>query len=78
MSERVSVIDGLQTFDEFARDLIASLITRRVSRVACAFLVYTLPPLPRCSGWAYSSLISPRRVSLPLFLALFHAPARKM
>src|SRR5713101_4644107 len=24
-----------------------------------------LPPLPRCSGWAYSSLISPRRVSLP-------------
>src|SRR5215467_1598469 len=23
------------------------------------------PPLPRCSGWAYSSLISPRRVSLP-------------
>src|SRR6516225_5812259 len=24
-----------------------------------------LPPLPRCSGWVYSSLISPRRVSLP-------------
>src|SRR5204863_8802445 len=24
-----------------------------------------LPPLPRCSGWAYSSLISPSRVSLP-------------
>src|SRR5712672_1917266 len=24
-----------------------------------------LPPLPRCSSWAYSSLISPRRVSLP-------------
>src|ERR1700720_808122 len=23
------------------------------------------PPLPRCSGWAYSSLISPSRVSLP-------------
>src|SRR5215470_11077827 len=23
------------------------------------------PPLPRCSGWASSSLISPRRVSLP-------------
>src|SRR5215467_11369187 len=23
------------------------------------------PPLPRCSSWAYSSLISPRRVSLP-------------
>ena len=23
------------------------------------------PPLPRCSGWAYSSLISPNRVSLP-------------
>src|SRR5215831_172855 len=23
------------------------------------------PPLPRSSGWAYSSLISPRRVSLP-------------
>jgi NAD-dependent SIR2 family protein deacetylase len=22
------------------------------SRVACAFLVYMLPPLPRCSGWA--------------------------
>ena len=24
-----------------------------------------LPPLPRCSGWAYSSLIAPSRVSLP-------------
>src|SRR4030088_3279973 len=24
-----------------------------------------LPPLPRCSGWAYSSPISPSRVSLP-------------
>ena len=24
-----------------------------------------LPPLPRCSGWAYSSLISPSHVSLP-------------
>src|SRR6516164_9035306 len=24
-----------------------------------------LPPLPRCSGWVYSSLISPRHVSLP-------------
>src|SRR6516165_6386975 len=36
-----------------------------VSRVARAFLVYMLPPLPRCSGWAYSSLISPSRISLP-------------
>src|SRR6266403_5858316 len=26
-----------------------------------------LPPLPRCSSWAYSSLISPIRVSLPRF-----------
>src|SRR5712672_4812019 len=26
-----------------------------------------LPPLPRCSGRAYSSLISPSRVSLPRF-----------
>src|SRR5215813_1836050 len=26
-----------------------------------------LPPLPRCSGWVYSSLISPIRVSLPRF-----------
>src|SRR4029077_17016506 len=24
-----------------------------------------LPPLPRCSGWAYSSLIAPSRLSLP-------------
>src|SRR6266481_4379267 len=24
-----------------------------------------LPPLPRCSSWAYSSLISPSRISLP-------------
>src|SRR6516164_2146634 len=24
-----------------------------------------LPPLPRCSGWVYSSLISPSHVSLP-------------
>src|ERR1700756_3636215 len=26
-----------------------------------------LPPLPRCSGWAQSSLVSPNRVSLPRF-----------
>src|SRR6185312_10139171 len=32
-----------------------------------AFLVYMLPPLPRCSGWAQSSLVSPNRVSLPRF-----------
>src|ERR1700758_2452502 len=38
------------------------------------------PPLPRCSGWVYSSLISPRRVSLPrkghrvgLHIVLFEA-----
>src|SRR5262245_46734320 len=38
------------------------------------------PPLPRCSGWAYSSLISPSRVSLPrkghrvgLHIVLFEA-----
>src|SRR5260370_7742395 len=42
-----------------------------------------LPPLPRCSGWAYSSLISPRRVSLPrkghrvgLHIVLFEIPWR--
>src|SRR3954471_19081981 len=39
-----------------------------------------LPPLPRCSGWAYSSLISPSRISLPrkgcrvgLHIVLFEA-----
>src|ERR1700724_3826180 len=39
-----------------------------------------LSPLPRCSGWAYSSLISPSRVSLPrkgrrvgLHIVLFEA-----
>src|SRR6478736_3942567 len=39
-----------------------------------------LPPLPRCSGWAYSSLIAPSRVSLPrkgrrvgLHIVLFEA-----
>src|SRR3974390_362356 len=26
-----------------------------------------LPPLPRCSSWVYSSLISPSRISLPRF-----------
>ena len=26
-----------------------------------------LPPLPRCSSWVYSSLVSPNRVSLPRF-----------
>src|SRR6516162_5596676 len=26
-----------------------------------------LPPLPRCSGWALSSLISPSRISLPRY-----------
>src|ERR1700720_1008284 len=49
-------------------------------RVACAFLVYLLPPLPRCSRWVYSSLFSPNRVSLPrkgcrvgLHIVLFEA-----
>ena len=28
-------------------------------------LVHVLPPVPRCSGWASSSLISPSRMSLP-------------
>jgi hypothetical protein len=27
--------------------------------------VYVPPPVPRCSGWASSSLISPSRISLP-------------
>jgi len=42
-----------------------------------------LPPLPRCSGWAYSSLISPDRFSLPryggrvgLHIDLFEIPWR--
>ena len=34
-------------------------------RVAYAFLVYMLPPLPRRSGWAYYFARSPNRVSLP-------------
>ena len=29
------------------------------------FPLYVLPPLPRCSDWASSSLISPSRISLP-------------
>ena len=39
-----------------------------------------LPPLPRCSGWAYSTLISPSHISLPrkgrrvgLHIVLFEA-----
>src|SRR6266436_10082158 len=50
------------------------------SRVAFAFLVYMLPPLPRCSSWVYSSLILPSHVSLPrkghrvgLHIVLFEA-----
>src|ERR1700675_2095348 len=63
--------------------LVLSSLTRPrfgASRVACAFLVYVLPPLPRCSRWAYSSLISPTHVSLPrkgcrggLHIVLFEA-----
>jgi hypothetical protein len=37
----------------------------KASRVACAFLVYMLPPLPRCSSWAYSSLIHPAVSAFP-------------
>ena len=58
----------------------SSLSRIGASRVACAFLVYMLPPLPRCSGWAYSTLISPSHVSLPrkghrvgLHIVLFEA-----
>ena len=35
------------------------------SRVACAFLVYMLPPLPRCGGWASSSLVRPTVSAFP-------------
>ena len=35
------------------------------SRVACAFLVYMLLPLPRCSAWTYSSLIHPDISAFP-------------
>src|SRR5271165_6912705 len=42
--------------------------------------IYVLPPLPRCSDWASSSLFSPSRVSLPrkrrrvgLHIVLFEA-----
>src|SRR5271156_3393652 len=45
--------------------VIPDLTTLGASRVACAFLVCVLPPLPRCSGWASASLISPSRNSLP-------------
>src|SRR5580692_9039849 len=45
--------------------VIADLTTLGASRVARAFLVYVLPPVPRCCGWASSSLISPSRISLP-------------
>src|SRR5580658_8640603 len=45
--------------------VISDLTTLWASRVARAFLVYVLPPVPRCSGWASSSLISPSRNSLP-------------
>src|SRR5208337_1669757 len=49
-------------------------------RVAYAFLVHVLPPLPRRSGWASASLFSPSRNSLPrkrrrvgLHIVLFEA-----
>ena len=35
--------------------VIPDLTSLRASRVAGAFLVYVLPPLPRWSGWASSS-----------------------
>jgi hypothetical protein len=61
--------------------VIPDLTTLGASRVACAFLVYVLPPLPRCSAWASSSLISPSRISLPrncsrvgLHIDLFEIP----
>ena len=63
-----------------SRASVAHPVTHGASRVACAFLVYMLPPLPRCSGWAYSTLISPSHVSLPrkghrvgLHIVLFEA-----
>ena len=52
----------------------------RIQKDQGAFLVYVLPPVPRCSDWASSSLISPSRISLPrncsrvgLHIVLFEA-----
>src|SRR5580658_10447508 len=60
--------------------VISDLTTLGASRVARAFLVYVLPPVPRCSDWASSSLISPSPISLPrncsrvgLHIVLFEA-----
>src|SRR5271165_6175022 len=49
------------------RLVLSSLTEPRfgASRVARAFLVCVLPPVPRCSDWASSSLISPSCISLP-------------
>ena|SRR5271167_3644345 len=41
--------------------LIALCDTLDGPRVACAFLVYMLPPLPRCSGRAYSKRAASRK-----------------
>src|SRR5260370_226928 len=43
----------------------ASQLSRTRLPLTASFFAYTLPPLPRCRGWAWSSLISPNRVSLP-------------
>ena len=60
--------------------VISDLTTLWELPVLRAFLVCVLPPVPRCSGWASSSLISPSRISLPrncsrvgLHIVLFEA-----
>ncbi len=64
--------------------ITADLVVQGVKAIAGFCLrfpfVYVLLPLPRCSAWAYSSLISPRHLSLPrkgrrvgLHIVLFEA-----
>src|ERR1700719_1394360 len=53
------------SWSEYFRSISGAAIASTTARLH--FLVYMLPPIPRCSDWAYSSLIQPSRISLPRY-----------
>jgi len=48
----LGILAELRLEDGDAHEAAAKWIETGASRVACAFLVYMPPPVPRCSGWA--------------------------
>ena len=65
MQRRVGNYWHKKQYFQLVKHVIRRHVETRMNAGVCNFLVYVLPPVPRCSDWASSSLISSSRISLP-------------